>query len=172
MPIRRDDKADGTAIKSLQSLAAKYPDKPNVALALGMAWYAIGKDDKAKRQLKQAVNLEPCNTSMIKELAGVYLGTNDLPNALEAATKAVAIKPDDVELLGNLSVIQLISGNISAARATIEHAIRLQPTDAVNKGVQKIIGSVVSGERDGPKSLEEMMKPPKRKSWLLKLLGC
>ena len=160
-----------SALTSLQSLAAKNPDTPNVALALGMAWFALGNDANAQRQLTRAVDLEPENMTMLKELAGVCLARNDLPNALAAASTAVAIEPDDIELLGNLSVVQLVSGDPVAARSTIRHAMRIQPEDSVNKNVQAIIAAVVSGKRRCPKTLEEMMTPPKPKSWLARLLG-
>lgn len=173
MPTRRGQEASEiqATIESLQSLAAKNPDTAQVALALGMAWFAVGKEDKAQRQLKRAVDLEPDNTIMLKELAGVYLARNDFPNALDAATKAVAVKPDDIELLGNLAIIQFLSGDVVRAKTTIQHAIRLQPDDSVNGNVQAIIAAVVSGKRARPKTLEEMMRPPKPKSWLLRLIG-
>lgn len=173
MPARKGEEADAIrkSIESLQSLAAKYPDTPKVAFALGMAWFAIGEDHKAQRQMMRAVELEPENTAMLKELAGVCLAAADFPNGLQAATKAVAIKPDDIELLGNLSVIQLLSGDASTAQTTIEHAIRLQPDDSVNRNVGGVIASVVSGKRACPKTLEEMMRAPKPKSWLSKFFG-
>ena len=159
------------AITSLQSLAAENPDTAKVALALGMAWFAIGEDDKAQRQLLRASDLDPENTIMLKELAAVCLTKNDLPNALKAATNAVAIKPDDVELLGNLSVVQLVSGDVAAAKKTIEHAIHLQPDDSFNKHIKAIVAAVVSKKRKCPQTLEEMMQVPKRKSWLARLFG-
>ena len=158
-------------IESLQSIAAKNPDAAKVALALGMAWFAIGKNETAQRQLTRAVDLEPENTIMLKELAGVCLARNDFPNALDAATKAVAVNPDDIELLGNLAVIQLLSDDVVEAKTTIQHAIRLRPDDSVNGNIQAIIAAVVSGNRVRPETLEEMMRPPKPKSWLSRLLG-
>ncbi len=160
-----------SAIESLQSLAAKHPDMANVALALGMAWFAIGEDDKAQRQVTRAVDLEPDNTIMLKELGGICLTRSDFPTALRAATKAVEIEPDDIELLGNLAVIQLLNGEVTQAKATIQHAIRLKPNEPINGNIQAIIEAVASGKRDRPQSLQEMMRPPKRKSWLSKLFG-
>jgi len=163
-------------ISSLQSLAAENPDVAKVSLALGMAWFAIGEDDKAQRQLTRAADMEPENTIMLKELAGVCLTKNDLPTALDAAIKAVAIKPDDIELLGNLSVIQLISGDVQASKKTIEHANRLQPKDSVNKDVQRIVSAVISKKRERPQTLKEMMEPQKMepqkpKSWFTRIFG-
>ena len=156
-------------ITTLQSLAAENPDAAKVALVLGMAWFAIDEYDFAQRQLTRAVDLAPDNTDALKELTGVCLAKNDFPNALNAATKAVAIEPDNIELLGNLSVTQLISGDVAAAKTTIDHAMRLQPEDSFNKNIKAIIADVVSKKRERPRTLLEMMKRPKRKSWLARV---
>lgn len=161
-----------TIIGQLQSLAGKYPDNAKVGLALGLAWFAIGKDDNAKQQLMRAAKLDPEETTILKELGGVCLTINDLPTATDAATKAVTIAPDDTDLLCNLAVIQLISGQVVNAKNTIARAIELQPDDSVNKNVHAIITSVATGKRPCPTTLHEMMRTPKkRKSWLARLLG-
>ncbi|TWT30568.1 tetratricopeptide repeat protein [Blastopirellula retiformator] len=162
MPAKTGDEAAQVedAIDELQPLAAKYPDAANVALALGMAWYTIGKEEKGQRQLVRAVELEPENTILHKELGAICLARKDYPVALDTAIKAVAVKPDDAELLGNLAVIQMLSGSVDQAEATIEHAVRLSPEDVVNRNVQGIIADVVSGNRKRPETLEEMMAPP------------
>ncbi|PQO26655.1 tetratricopeptide repeat protein [Blastopirellula marina] len=147
------------AINELQSLAAKYPESANVALALGMAWFAVGKDETAQRQLVRAVHLQPDNTILWKELGAVCLARNDIPVALDAATKAVMVSPDDVELLGNLAVVQLLSGAVAEAEVTIEHALSKDPEEEVNCNVRKIIADVASGKRPQPGSLFEMMRP-------------
>ncbi|MCC9609505.1 hypothetical protein LOC68_04880 [Blastopirellula sp. JC732] len=163
VPAKTDEEAllIQEAIDALQPLAAKFPEAANVALALGMgmAWFAIGKEEKGQRQLVRAVELEPENTIFYKELGAICLAINDLPVALDAAMKAVMVQPDDAELLGNLAVIQLLSGATAEAQVTIEHAMRLDPEDQVNRNVQGIIADVASGKRKRPGSLVEMMKP-------------
>ncbi len=160
------------AIASLQSLAAQNPDIAKVSLAMGMAWFAIGKEDKAQRHLTRAAELAPESTMVFKELAGVCLVRNNLPQALEAATQAVAIEPEDSDALGNLAVIQLVSGDAAAANRSIQHALQLQPNDQVNANIQSIVAAVVKGERPCPTTLKEMMQPHEpKKSWLARLLG-
>ena len=173
LPAKQGEEADELqqAIESLQSLAAKYPETPKVALALGMAWFAIGNEDNGQRQLTRAAELDPQNTIMWKELGGVCLARNDLENAFAAATKAVAVEPDDAELLGNLAVIQLVRGNVAEAKTTIEHAVRLQPDDSINRRIQSVVNDVTTGKRLCPRSLAEMMQAPKRKPWWKRLFG-
>ncbi len=171
-PLQDDDRAVITReIEKLQALSAKHPDSANVALGLGMAWFAVGKNERAATSLRRAFELDPTNTVILKEWAGVCLVDEDFATALELATKAVALEPDDIQLLGNLAVIQLLSDQVSNALQTIERALQLDASDKVNQNVWTIINNVTSGRRERPKSLNEMMTPAKPKSWLAKLLG-
>ncbi|MCG8650992.1 MAG: tetratricopeptide repeat protein [Pirellulales bacterium] len=159
------------AISALQSLASRHPQVAKVSLALGMAWFAVGKTDLAIRQLQRALELDPENTVVLKELGGVYLDSGNFAEAVDAATKAVAIKPDDAELLGNLAVSQLLHRQSSQAQVTLRHAISLDPNDAINRNLQKIIQDVVAGKRPQPMTLRELMTPHKPKSWLARFFG-
>lgn len=161
-------------IAELQSLVAKYPDLAKPSLGLGMAWFAVGKVDAARRQLRRAAQLDPKDTIALKELGGVCLDQGDFDSAVQSATKAVAIRPDDPELLGNLAVSQLLAGDAAKANQTIQHALKFDPNDTINRNIQGVIGDVASGRCDHPKSLRELMSPtPKKtkKSWLGKFFG-
>ena len=88
------------------------------------------------------------------------------------AARAVAIKPDDPELLGNLAVSQLLAGDGSKAKHTISHALKLDSEDSINGNIQVIIDDVLQGRKEYPKTLLELMKPrPKKRSLLSKLFG-
>lgn len=160
------------AIADLQSLVAQYPKVANPSLALGMAWFAIGKANAARRQLDRAAELDPTNTIILKELGGVCLDQGDFVAASQAGAKAVAIKPDDPELLGNLAVSQLLGGNGSKAKQTISHALMLDPNDPINDNIRVMIDDVLQGRREEPKTLMELMtKQPSKRSLLSKLFG-
>lgn len=159
-------------IADLQSLVAKHPDVAKPALALGMAWFAIGKADAARRQLDRAAELDPENTITLKELGGICLHQGDFETAVRVAARAVAVKPDDPELLGNLAVSQLLAGDGPKARQSITHALKLDPGDTINRNIEGIIGDVVDGRRENPRTLLELMTPkPKKRSLLGKLFG-
>jgi tetratricopeptide (TPR) repeat protein len=171
-PIQGDDQTVVRGvIEKLQSLAAKNPNSANVALGLGMAWFAIDNCERALQSLSRASELDSDNAVILKECAGVCLATNDFKTALELGRRAVSIKPDDVELLGNLAVIQLLGDQVSDAQQTIDRAVELDANDVVNKNVRAIIRDVVAGRRRRPATLEGMMKPAKPRSLLSKLLG-
>ncbi|EAQ77887.1 hypothetical protein DSM3645_26951 [Blastopirellula marina DSM 3645] len=107
----------------------------------------------------------------VEGTGGVSLTSGDLSVALDATTRAVIINPDDVELLGDLAVVQLRSGGIAEARVTIEHALRLDAEDQVTRNVHSIVTAVASGKRKCPSSLTEMMQPLPPKSWRARLFG-
>lgn len=173
MPARQGEEAAEVraTIEGLQSLATKHPEESQVAFALGLAWFAVGDEKKAARQLRRAVELDPENAVYWKELGSCCLTANNLPDALLAATKAAAIKPNAADLLGNLAAVQLLNGLVSESSNTINHAVGLAPEDEVNRNIQQLVSAVSAGKVERPKTLDEMMRPSKSKSWLAKLLG-
>ncbi len=173
-PVKTGDDAAALSkpIADLQSLVAKFPDTSKARLALGMAWFAIGKTDAARRQLEQASELDPTNTIIMKELGGVCLDQADFETAVQVAVRAVVIKPDDSELLGNLAVSQLLAGDVLKAKQTISHALKIEPDDAINRNIGGMIDAVHEGKLRHPKTLRDLMTPrPKKRSLLSKLLG-
>lgn len=173
-PARTGDEASALSqpIADLQSLVAKHPDVANPCLALGMAWFALGRADAARHQLNRAAQLDQTSTIILKELGGVCLDQGDFAAAARAATKAVAIKPDDPELLGNLAVSQLLAGDGAKAKQTISHALTMEPNDTINRNIRVIIDDVLQGRREHPKTLLDLMtRKPKKQSLLSKLFG-
>lgn len=160
-------------IQELQSLTAQYPEEARLPLALGMAWYAMGKAENARKNLERAAQLDPTSISILKELGGLCLDQGDLPRALEVATKGVAVKPDDSDLLGNLALIQMLSGDCVKANQTITFALEKAPNDTINRNTRTIIQDVLSGRREQPKTLADLTSspPPKKKSFFGKLFG-
>jgi len=159
-------------VADLQSLVAKYPDVAKTSLALGMAWFAMGNPDAARRQLDRAAQLDPENAVILKELGGLCLHQGDFDAAVKVAIRAVASQPEDPELLGNLAVSQLLAGDGSKAKQTVMQALKLAPGDAINRNLQNMIDDVLDGRRNHPKTLLELMTPvPKKKSLLRKWFG-
>ncbi len=148
------------AIETLQSLVARYPELSRPRLALGMAWYATGNLTNARRQLEKAAELEPEMTTIYKELGSVCLAMRDHESAVTFAEKAVAVEPDNPDLVGNLATCQLLAGATDNAEQTIQYALKLKPDDRINFNIQNLIRLVKSGQRPSPNSLEELMGAP------------
>jgi len=160
-----------SAIEELQGLAARNPEAANVALTLGSAWFSLGNDDRARKSLERAHELSPDSYGILKELGSIVLAQQDFASAVSFGLKAVSLEPDNVELLGNLSVSQLLAGETEKASQTIQHAIKLDGSDSVNQNVAKIVADVLKGRRPQPRSLDEMMRPAKQKSAWQRIVG-
>ena len=79
--------------------------------------------------------------------------------------KAAALKPDDCETLGNLSIIYLMARRIDAARKAIKSALKIAPEDNVNQNLYALIESVANGQRAQPTSMKDIRggdKQPER----------
>ncbi|GAA5509345.1 tetratricopeptide repeat protein [Novipirellula caenicola] len=153
------------AIGQLQHLIAKQPAAWGAHVMLGKAWFAVDELKRARDCLQRAADLEPDNTMVLKELAGICLEQADTKQACQVGEHAVAVSPDDPELLGNLAVAYLIDGQTAKAEKTIAHAKRIKPEDAVNQHIGNLVSDVIQGRRESPRTLQQMMSPAKPASW-------
>lgn len=159
------------AIEALQKVSANNPENPRVFLGLGLAWNAIGNLKNAARDFKKAVEIEPEETSYLKELAGVLLEQSKFADALKYSEMAVVVQPDNHELLGNLALVELLNGDQQRAKTTIEKALQFNPNDQINQHLRQVFDECLSGKRPQPKSLDELMTKPRKKSIWARLLG-
>jgi tetratricopeptide (TPR) repeat protein len=162
------------AIDNLQKVVARNPDSPRAHLALGMAWYSVGKADNGIRSLRKANELDPEELIYLKELSGVLLSESFFEEALEYSRRAVVISPDSPDLLGNLGVTEILNQMPERAAVTLEKALKFEPNDQVNKNLRRIAAEINSGQRPQPNSLQELMKAPaqpKKKSLWARLFG-
>ena len=160
------------AIEDLEPIAKKFPESWRVLWVMAIGNSALGERSKAHQQLHAAWKLEKGEESIPRDLAGMCLELGYLDEAVEFSQKAAALKPDHAESLGNLACVYLISGKLSAAKTTIEAALRIKPDDRSNLYLEKTISEVSLGKRPQPRSLDEMnedkrVNPPRptKRSW-------
>ena len=72
---------------------------------------------------------QPQRSEVARGEAEARLETHDQPAAIAAANSAVARDPLSVEALFTLASVQQVSGEPTLARATLAHAVRLQPSN-------------------------------------------
>jgi tetratricopeptide (TPR) repeat protein len=114
------------------------------------------------------VTTEPAqseNEPVVRELAGLCLEMGLAEEAVTAAERAVSLKPDSHELLGNLACSYLIAGQTPEATRTINAALKLRPEDEVNKRIRFKIEAASSGRRPQPRCLSDMMQDPPQSTW-------
>jgi hypothetical protein len=96
-----------------------------------------------------------------------------MEQAVETAERAVAARPDDAGLLGNLALAHLLAGRVEAARKTIQAAVKIDSSDEINARIGKLIGDVIRGIRPAPRSMQDLgtpqaprqEPPPAKKFW-------
>jgi Flp pilus assembly protein TadD len=79
--------------------------------------------------------------------------------AVKVGQQAAALKPDDLQVIGNLACAYLIAGRHPEAEKTIQAALKLGPEDPTNLAIQRMLNEVQSGARPQPQKLSDLTKP-------------
>ncbi|WP_182867171.1 tetratricopeptide repeat protein [Rhodopirellula sp. JC639] len=145
------------AIGQLQQLVTQQDDAWRIWFLLGKAWHAVDRIPRAIGALERALEVADQPQSIIyKELAGVLLVDGATERACEMGEKAVALAPDDAELLGNLAIAYLLDGRVEIARKTLDHALSIASDDSTNQYVMEKIKAVQAGRLSRPTTLAEL----------------
>ncbi len=77
--------------------------------------------------LRKCVDLVPTYAEAWGVLSGVHIMLRDAEAAEEAATRALALSPDNTDALGNLGLSHFLRGDFAQATPPLEEAIRIAP---------------------------------------------
>ena len=156
-PVTGEDADEvNSAVADLEKLVADYPDFAQAMFFCGKGYIALGLYGAAYRHFTKGYELEPNVEGYARELGGVCLELGKFDEAVVIGEKAAALKPDDRETLGNLSIIYLMAERIDAARKAINSALKIDPDDKVNQNLLALIESVANGEHPQPKSMKDI----------------
>ena len=135
---------------------------------LGKGQVSIGQYELAYQSFSKAYAIEQSQTAIPREWGGVCLELQRFDESVEIAQKAVAIEPDNNELIANLAISLLFAGQLDKAVHTIEAALKLSPNDSINKNIHNMIIETQEGRRPRPQSFADLHKParPRKKSWM------
>ncbi|WP_437988017.1 tetratricopeptide repeat protein [Sorangium sp. So ce117] len=122
---------------------------------LGKVEMRLGDMDAALAAFQRAHAIDPEQPDGCRELGAVYLELDRAHDALPVARRAIELRPDDAGLHCNLALILLLTGDVEGALAKATSALSLDPTDAITRGLLKLIDDVVTGRRQRPRSLAE-----------------
>jgi len=101
-----------------------------VHLCLGMTYERLAKTALAEQELKQAVELDPDNPTMLNAFALFYLRHRMHPEeALELVKRALDKEPDRSELVSNLAWAHYVKGDRTKGDALLERAEELAAED-------------------------------------------
>lgn len=102
-------------------LAAKRLNEQGVDLVLKSL------PEEGIKAFRKGIELDPQNSTLRYNLAGVYLSRGDAAGALVEATKSVALKPKDLSFLHRLGEVYFATKNFTEAARLFEEIANINP---------------------------------------------
>lgn len=100
--------------------------------------------------------LAPDRPDVGREYVLSLLTTGEFARAVEVASRIAHAHPEDAGLTCNLSLAQLLAGDLDGAAISAEQAVSRDPSDVINQKVRRLIAKVRSGAVSLPSSLAEL----------------
>ena len=133
------------AVTYLEMARRLAPEASRINYPLGMAYRALGNQDKARHFLaQQGGTRPPLNDPLMDDLQALRTGAymfrlqgnrayleGRYTDALDAYRQAVAADPDNPEFRTNLAVVLVALNRIDEAKESLEESLRLNPTREV-----------------------------------------
>ena len=111
---------------AFQELAFRYPDVPNVHYAFGV--FLMNDDpDRALQEFERELSVQPSHATSHIQMAFEYVKRGDYASARPHADKAVLLAPTDFIAHRLVGQIQLETGDVAAAIASLEQSRQLEP---------------------------------------------
>ena len=152
------------AIVTLKNLVAEYPDFAIAHNDLAVLHYNQGETDPSYLHYKEAVRIEPENTTFLKNLADFeYFVNDDTRTALKIYVELLKENPHDQEVLLVLGLICARQGQKGDATLFYQRILELDPTNA--DALQGLENLSVAPSADHPTAGDEVssnMVPPDR----------
>ncbi len=136
--MSQTESANAEAVALLQRAVELEPNNPTYLVYAGNAmlhrwaqgWPPIGEDDDARGiELVERALAHARDDAVVLSLARMMLIHNlkDYDRGLELSRRAVALNPNNLTVIMFAGIVQLHLGDLDAAIAYCEHAIRLSP---------------------------------------------
>ena len=144
----RDNKKE---IELYQQAIAACPEMAEAHHNLGLALLKSGKPDEAIKSLEQALKVREQPAFRVS-LAAAYLQTGKLDLALEHYQKALSADPGNLTALQGLAIAQQRSGDVSAAKETLEKALAIKKSDP---NTSYNLGAIYFSEHQYQKAIDQ-----------------
>ncbi|RKD32573.1 tetratricopeptide repeat protein [Thermohalobacter berrensis] len=118
-------------IKKLLPLKDKYSDWWNLLFLIGLGYRQLGEYDKAIKEFKNVLAVNPGQVDTYNELGLCYASLGKFEDAIENFTKAIERRPNDYEIICNRGLTYLQLGDKDRASKDIERAYELNPQDEI-----------------------------------------
>ncbi len=116
------------AVSVLEQLVASHPEFAAAHNDLGVYYQKMGRNDQALEQYRQALELDPHNSTFEKNLAEFYfIVQGDVAAALKIYLELLKRNPEDVEVLLAAGHISRAVGKPEDARVFYGSALNVEP---------------------------------------------
>jgi tetratricopeptide (TPR) repeat protein len=126
------DSADdaGAAVAQLGAAQRRMPDEPAIVYALGVALVKARHVPEGQQNLRRALELDPRFALAHAALGDSWTDEEDVERA-QSEYRAALELADVEDARDGLGRLQLDTGQVAAARESLEEAVRLHPHDAL-----------------------------------------
>ncbi len=107
------------ALLELEQAQSRDPNNAEVLLYTGLIKRRQGKLDESIEYQRKATVFDPRNSDIWTNLGGSYRGKRDFKTAREMLDRALAISPDELDLIGYKTETYTAEGNLDAADAVL-----------------------------------------------------
>lgn len=112
-----------TAEDAFRAALDADPDDPDALYGLGWTFHVAGEEDAALDAFARLARLHPDRADGHRGVASVLLGRGDLPGARAQLVKAEAADANDPAVMQSWVILELASGDASAALTRVDGAI-------------------------------------------------
>jgi eukaryotic-like serine/threonine-protein kinase len=120
------------AIADLNRALELRPGYPENHRAAGLILFAAGRPADAVPYFRRQVELRPSDASAFQALGTAHHAADQIPEALQAYEKALAIAPN-ANTYSNLATLHYDQGRYEDARRAYEESLRIQPKAPVTQ---------------------------------------
>lgn len=118
----------GAAVQSLEALVARFPEFATAHNDLGVLHFENGEKEKALFHYEKAAELEPENTTYLKNLADFYyVERSDAEKALKINVQVLSLDPRDIEALMSTGHICMSIGQHEDSRIFFSRVLEIDP---------------------------------------------
>lgn len=126
-------------LEELQKQAEADSQNGQVRVALGNAYYDIGRFDGAIQWYEEALLLVPDDVDVRTDLGTAYLYTGNPIKAVDLYQRSLEIQPDHAQTLYNIGVTYLSTGNFPEALENLQKLLEFHPDHPDHESVQQQI---------------------------------
>jgi protein O-mannosyl-transferase len=138
-----DARQFGPARKEFETAIQIYPYDPKALATFGLLEFWQGNYPQAGRLMEKAYSLvdrsNPAYDVIVVNLASLYIETNHIDGAIALLDKEIAESPKYGPAWANRALAHYKLGKKSAARADVEVALKLDPTNQQAQNVAKLL---------------------------------